>query len=203
VLDDLGDKIVAGLAGCVEGARRDLVEYRQALPHVVRRSSSRGLANWVHDAMWARAVDVFDEVAEVDLVDAGPVRDIFVGTAYHLRMKRHSARGAIRSYPTQAALRFIEQEDDLLTLVGIRTLNLCVGYEWDDQTREMGSGVMSLRDGSFDDVIWMHDLPLLGPAASGGTVAPLLPAGDSPTTPAIEIHTREAERHGGAGGETP
>lgn len=66
------------------------------------------------------------------------------------------------------------------------TVNISVGYEWDQVTRSMGNAVISLRDGSFDDVIWITDLPI-APAASGSTVTPILPKGDSPPSPMIEV----------------
>ena len=100
-------------------------------------------------------------------------------------MKRHSARGAIRAYPTQTMLRFLGQDDDLLTLIGIRTVTLCVGYEWDELTRTMGSPVMSLRDGSFEDVVWMTDLPTSNTSAA--SVTPMTPTPEGPSTPTIEM----------------
>ncbi|GEP32731.1 hypothetical protein NSZ01_04990 [Nocardioides szechwanensis] len=205
VLDDLGDKVVHGFSSIVAGSRADLAEYRAALPHAVARASGRGLASWVHDAMWARAVDVFDDITEVQLHESGPTRDIYVGLTYHLRLKRHSPTGAIRSYPTQSALDFITQEPDLFTLLGIRQLNLCVGYEWDAATREIGGAVMSLRDGSFDEVIWMIDLPA-APATGTGTVAPITPTTpdiDGPSTPIIAVPRLDAADDTKQGNDTP
>lgn len=104
---------------------------------------------------------------------------------FHIRLKRHSPGGAIRSYPTQSALDFITQSPDLFTGIGVTTVKLCLGYEWDGVERRIGSPVMSLRDGSFDTSIWMVDLPRRG--SGGGTVTPIMPSGDGPPAPVIEL----------------
>ena len=186
VLASLGDKVVAGLSTAVASARQDLADYRAAFPHIVADHSGRGLANWIHDRMWAHATVALDGINNLAWVDSGPSRDIYVGMDYHIRLKRHSSTGAIRNYPTATALDFVAQEPDLLTLLGITTLNVSVGYEWDDLTRSMGNAVISLRDGSFDDVIWMSDLPA-APAAGGVIVTPIVPTGDGPAAPIIEV----------------
>lgn len=186
VLAALGDKIVAGLGRAVAGARQDLAEYRAARPDFVADHSCRGLANWIHDRMWAHAVGALDGIPNLSCVDSGPSRDIYVGMEFHIRLKRHSPTGAIRNYPTATALAFITQEPDLLTLLGIRTLNICVGYEWDDLLRSMGAAVISLRDGSFDEVIWMTNLPEES-VAGDGIVTPIVPTGDGPAAPVIDV----------------
>jgi hypothetical protein len=189
VLENLGDKVVDGLGTAITGARDDLAEYRAAVPHFVADHSSRGLAGWIHDRMWARAIGLLEDVDDISFVDSEPTREIYVRADYRIRMKRHSRTGAIRSYPTQGALAFINQEPDLLSLLGITTLNITVGYEWDDLTRSMGDPVMSLRDGSFDDVIWMVGLPFTADGGTG-TIAPIVPTvpdGTGPATPSIDV----------------
>jgi len=196
VIEALGDKVVAALTAAILGARADLAEYRRAMPHFVADHSSRGLANWIHDRIWARIVTELDDVDGVSFVDSGPLRELYVNADFRLRFKRHSPTGAIRSYPTVGALDFITQEPDLLTLIGIRTLNLTAGYEWDDLARVMGDPVLSLRDGSFDEVIWMSTLPVAGGAA-GGTISPIKPTTDGPTPPVIEAPRYDSEEHEG------
>lgn len=176
---------MAALSAAVLGAREDLGEYRRVTPHFVADHSPRGLANWIHDRIWARGVAELDGVEHVSFVDAGPTREIFVRADFRFRIKRHSLTGAIRSYPTQAALDFVTQETDLFSLLGIHTLNLTAGYEWDELARTMGDPVLSLRDGSFENVIWMTILPTVG-SAGGTNVAPITPVGDGPTTPVID-----------------
>lgn len=186
VIDALGDKVVEALFASIVGAKADLAEYRLSMPNIVADHSSRGLANWIHDRIWARVVAALDGVDHVSFVDSGPLREMYVRLDFKLRFKRHSPTGAIRSYPTEGALDFITQERDLLSLIGIRTLNLAAGYEWDELTRTMGEAVLTLRDGSFDDVIWMTTLPAVGGTA-GGTITPITPLRDGPTAPVIEV----------------
>jgi hypothetical protein len=198
VLAALGDKVVAGLSMAVASARQDLADYRAVLPHFVADHSGRGLANWIHDRLWAHATIALDGIHNLSCVDSGPSRDIYVGMDFHIRLKRHSSTGAIRSYPTATALDFITQEPDLLTLLGITTLNVSVGYEWDDLSRSVGDAVISLRDGSFDDVIWMVDLPSAS-AAGGAGVTPILPTGDGPAAPIIDVPRIDGQEQEGTG----
>lgn len=196
VLEALGDKITIGLGDVVLGARQDLAEFRTLMPAAAARASGRGLANFIHDAMWARAKAVFDDVEGVTFVEVEPTHDICIsidGDYYRLRLKRHTATGAIRSYPTPSAKDFITQDGpDLFRLMEITTLNLAVGYEWDADTLDMRGPVMSLHDGSFDNAIWMVDLPSSGNIA-GGTVEPIAPPTvDGPSTPSINIAADEA-----------
>lgn len=194
VADSLGDKFIHGFAAIVEGASADLAEYRLLMPHVVSRSTPRGLANWIHDSMRARARAEFDGLTEVSFEDGGPHFDVYVvatdQTLFRVRLKRHTGTGRITNYRTQSALDFITQPDDLLSLLGMRTVHLCVGYEWDATTRTMGAPVMTLRDGSFEQAVWMIDLPT-APLAGTGTVVnpttPIVPTTEGPSLPTIEI----------------
>lgn len=199
VLASLGDKTIEALSGAVVGAWEDLAAYRAALPDFAAEQNSSGLAHWIHNRMWARATAALDGVDGVSFVDSGSTREIYIRADFRIRLKRHSLTGAIRSYPTATALDFISQEPDLLTLLGITTLNVCVGYEWDEFTRSMGDAVISLRDGSFDEVIWMVDLPT---ASSGGgaIVSPIVPSGDGPEAPVVEVQRGDGEHREGASG---
>ncbi|WUJ72303.1 hypothetical protein OG809_03345 [Kribbella soli] len=181
VLDGLGDKVVGGLSNAVVAASADLAEYRQIAPRFVSRHNERGLANWIHDMMWSHVLRELDGIPNVSFVDKEQWRDIYVGLAYRIRVKRHSPSGAIRSYPTQEALSFVSQQPDLFS-GGLASVNLAAGYEWDAETRTMRGPVMSLRDGSFDDVIWIIDLP--ASAGGGGMLKPIFPTG-GPKRPTI------------------
>lgn len=72
------------------------------------------------------------------------------------------------------------------TLEGLERVHLCAGYQWDRETRSMGSAVLSLRDGQ-DNVIWLEELapPAEGSTARGTTMPPL------PTPPLPSIDTGE------------
>lgn len=194
VSEELGDKIVHGFSNIVVGAAVDLAEYRRLLPAAVSRASRRGLANWIHDAMRARARAEFDGLSAVTFIEHEPHFDAYIvspeQTIFRIRFKRHSATGRIANVRTQGALDFVTQPDDLLSLLGMKSVHLCVGYEWDAGSRSMGAPVMSLRDGSFEDVVWMIDLPAVTAAGVGTVIAPvtpIVPTIEGPALPIIEV----------------
>lgn len=195
VASDLGDKVMAGLSAIVHAAMQDLENLRDTQPSFVSRLSSRGLANVIHDMMRSHARTVFDEISGVTLTDKDQYFQIQTtapdGTIYRIRVKRHRAAGGISAYPTQAALDFHSQPNDLLSILGIGTVHLCSGYEWDYNTKTIVGPVLSLRDGLHGDVVWMIDLPK--PADGGsGTVTPIVPPKDGPSLPAIKITQGDA-----------
>lgn len=151
VLDDLGDKVVAALVSATRSTRDDLAEYRAAHPAWVADHSDRGLANWIHDRLWAHLRRSLDDVHRVTLSEQGATREITVGVKYRARVKRHSVGDRIRSYPTKAALAFWAQSD---TLEGLEEVRLGFGYRWDPDERIVGSTVISLRDGLDKEAIW-------------------------------------------------
>lgn len=206
VLVAMGDKVVAALRVAVDGAKDDLATYRAQQPRWVAEHSNRGLANWIHDRMWAILKAELDGVDGIRLVDTEPVREIRVRDLC-IRLKRHSRTGAIRSFPTASAKAFVAQDggaDDLLGLLiepwselpyG-QTLNLTAGYEWEDATRSMGAPVLSLRDGSFEDPIWVIDLPPAADDTGGGSIAPITPEVDGPSAPVIEVRDTDDDAKG-------
>jgi hypothetical protein len=200
VLDDLGDKVATGLALMVARTRADLVLYRATFPGWVADSTDRGLLNWCHDRAWAHAVTIFDGAPEVSFLDQPPTRELFVGTRYRLRVKKHDIDGAISTFLTQGALDFLEQEPEVLD--GFEEIRLIAGYRWDPELREVGAAVLSLRDG-HDRVIWMHELD----EPAGGAIAtttPILPT-TGPRPPRIALpgdtDTDTDREQGGTGGQ--
>lgn len=197
VFDALGDKVIAALTGAVQGCRADLQAYRSRDPGEVADMSERGLASWLHDRMWAHCARELDG-SHAQLTDSGGKREVLVRSAYRIRLKRHSPSGAIRAYPTSGALEFITQDQDLLDQLGRPIVNLTAGYVWDRAERTVGDAVISLRDGSFKDVIWMTTLP-----DSGATVVPtipLFPTTGLPSAPLIEIRRAEVDDREGIRG---
>ena len=151
VLSDLGDKVVIALVGATKSTRDDLAAYRETHPGWVADHSDRGLANWIHDRLWAHLRRSLDDVDLVALSEQGSTREITIGVRYRARVKRHSLADRIRSYPTKAALAFWAQSD---TLEGLEEVRLGFGYRWDPEDRRMGSAVISLRDGLDKEAIW-------------------------------------------------
>lgn len=108
------------------------------------------------------------------------------GSASAARATRPSCQRCQQPAQGNAActLAFISQEPDLF---GIATLNLTVGYEWDEIGQQMGDPVISLRDGSFEEAHWVVTLPTSAGAGSG-SIAPIKPTDDAPSTPMIDVH---------------
>jgi hypothetical protein len=180
VLEDLGDKVVEGLALMVAQTREDLRVYRTTFPEWVADSTDRGLLNWCHDRLWFHAVRLLGDLEHVTLVDHLPLREIGVGVRYRLRVKKHDIEGGVSTYPTQGALDFLVQDPPALE--GLEQVRLITGYRWLTEERQLGGAVISLRDGK-DEVVWMHDLDE-PPAASVVTTVPILPP-DGPRPPEI------------------
>ncbi|MEV4119482.1 hypothetical protein [Micromonospora sp. NPDC049645] len=195
VFDDLGDKVLNAISAAVALTKVDLARYRQAEPGWVASQSIRGLANWIHDRLWFHLTDKLDNVPGVTLVDEEPIRELWVGTKYRLRAKRHREDdGHVSTYPTQAALDFLSQVQPALE--GLERVHLITGYEWNSDSREMGAAVISLRDGK-ENVIWYEKLS--PSAAAGSTTRFPVPSQPGPTPPVIEVEgAAERESLGGA-----
>lgn len=182
VIEGLGDKVIAGLSGAVGKAANDLKAYREFRPDWVADHSERGLANWIHDRLWRHLLAELDELPGVKLVDEEPIREIFVGVRYRLRVKRHREDGAVSTYLTPLALEFFAQGQ--LALEGLEEIKLIAGYEWDPDTRMIGGAVISMRDGR-DNLMWIERLQPPATGAVGLTPTPV----PGPTPPKIDVAT--------------
>ncbi|MFF0244229.1 hypothetical protein [Streptosporangium sandarakinum] len=189
VLDELGDKVVEAFSRAVARTRDDLSTYRAWRPSWVARHGERGLGNWIHDFMWFHLTDLLDGIPEVHCIDSGSTREIMVGIKYRLRAKRHGPDGQVTTYPTQTAIEFMLQgvQD---TFPGLEEVRLIVGYVWDQESREIGQPVLSLRDGQ-EVLIWRELLPDLGTGYESATVTSLPTV--EPPAPVVEfISDRDA-----------
>jgi hypothetical protein len=189
VLDDLGSKVTDGFVQAVLSISEDLGQYRVLCPDFVARHSDRGLANWIHDMLWYHLTRLLYEVPEVSFVDKGPTRELYVGTRYRLRAKRHSEDGAVSGYDTQTALEFWLQDQ---ALPGLEQVKLIVGYVWLEESNSIGEPVLSLRDGK-DKVVWQV---LLRADSTGATVPTPFPARPGPGAPSIDTSRITADRTG-------
>jgi hypothetical protein len=180
-LDQLGDKVVEVLSTSVAASREDLTEYREFRPIWVQQHSPRGLANWISDRLWAHVCTGLDDVDEVEAFQKGVIREIVLGTKLRLRIKRHHLDGAVSTYPTQMALEFMNQP--MGQLPGMETTHLIFGYEWDRDLAEIGSALLSLRDGQ-DNVIWKIALP---ETAATIALASNTPDTEVPSAPRIRV----------------
>jgi hypothetical protein len=179
ILAALGDKVVAALGTSAQLARADLLDYRRHRPAWVAAHSERGLANWLHDRQWDHLVALLADVAGISVVDKEPIRDVYVGIRYRMRIKRHQWDGRVSTYPTQAALDFMIQPS---TLDGLDEVHLIGGYYWDKELRDVTGAVLSLRDG-VDHQIWAIELPFPGEQPPGTTGVPVSP---TPVPPVID-----------------
>ena len=186
VLETLGDKVVEALSRSAFLAKDDLLEYRRSHPVWAATASERGLAGWLHDRQWDHLLTLLHGVPGVSFVDKEPVRDIWVGINYQMRIKRHQGNGKVSTYPTQGALDFLAQPPRQPTLEGLEEVHLIAGYRWDKELRDIAGAVLSLRDGKKKK--WMIDLP--DPGASAVGISPL-PVSPTPPAPVIETTPKE------------
>jgi hypothetical protein len=189
VTAELGDKVMATFGVVVAQTRLDLTVYRRTFPMWASEHTDRGLLSWCHDRAWAHLTRLLDGVSEVSFVDQPPTREMYVGLRYRLRWKKHDLDDRLTTYPTQTAIEFLEQDPP--TFEGLEEVRLVAGYRWDPATRQIGSGVLSLRDGN-EKVIWSH--VLAEPDASSVTEAtPILPS-SGPAAPQIFVPRLDQDR---------
>lgn len=183
VLDDLGDKVVEAISRSVSRSRGDLADYRTWRPDFVAQQSKRGLANWLHDRLWFHLTVLLEGVPNVFLVDDGPTREVTVGLSYRMRVKRHQPDGAVSTYPTQTALEFLDQPNQQLVLASMEEHHLIAGYEWLNDSYEIGVPVLTMRDGR-DNILWQIELPEFGDEA---TASPIQRPATGPPKLIIEV----------------
>lgn len=154
VVNALGQAPLDAIGKAVGLTRTDLNTYRSSLPAIAARHSQRGMLNWVHDQFFAHVRAQFEtHVDATSVLDREPTRDIFVGETFRLRFKKHSDDDMVSSYPTDGFLGFVSQDDPQL----IQEVRLIGGYRWDPETREIGTAVLSARDGKHK-VLWVVEL---------------------------------------------
>ncbi|MFG3147208.1 hypothetical protein [Streptomyces sp. NPDC048243] len=185
VLSGLGPKVTHSLVRAVDLAAGDLQTYRETYPSWVAQHSERGLANWIHDRLWAHLIAELDGHPGVTLTDGEPTRELTVGISYRLRVKRHRDDGQVSSYATQTALEFFAQGPQE-AFPGFEEVRLTAGYEWDPDARKIGEAVLSLRDGQ-EKVVWLVPLRSAGEPPATGTVQPVQPTTPTPQLPSIDV----------------
>lgn len=183
IIDALGDKVVSGIVKAVADSRADLATYRKAFPSWVVDASQVGLANWINDRVWAHLETEIDGLPDTHVFKSGSTRELFVGTEFRIRVKRHGVSGKIESYPTQTAIEFYDSEA-LDQIPGLDELCLTAGYIWSKDDRQLGAAVIALSRELGVNPRWVVTLPgqddvplqLRGPDAGG------------PTSPSIETN---------------
>ncbi len=191
VLAELGDDFVRAFVDAVDGARDDHAALREWRPSWQASFTNRFLANFLHERIWDRLVRVIDGMSGVHIVDREPIREVKSGTKYSIRVKRHRPGDLISAYPTEAALAF--WSNDVLTLDGLESYSLALGYMWDADTRVAGEAVLSFRDGK-DNPIWAVQLRRDGGVATGFTWTPVAP--DLPEIDLSRVLREDEEENG-------
>lgn len=157
------------------------------------RHSQRGILNWVHDQFFAHVRAQFEaNVKSTSVLDREPTRDIFVGHNFRFRFKKHTSDDMVSSYPTDGFLAFALQDPPQL----VQEVRLIGGYRWDPETREIGTAVLSARDGK-SSVLWVVELAEA--AADDGVVhfQPQTPDASLPALPQI-VESVEIEKDAGS-----
>lgn len=174
-MNDLGDDFVQAFIGAVDGARDDFSEFRAWQPSWFAGFSGRFTANFLHERIWDRLVRSASGMEAIHIHDREPVRELRSGTTYLMRVKRHHPGDRISAYPTEASSAF--WSNSMVTLDGLESLSLALGYYWDADLRAVGDAILSFRDGK-DNPIWAIRLRGDTTTTSGFTweaVAPELP----------------------------
>ncbi|WP_245851189.1 hypothetical protein [Brachybacterium vulturis] len=151
VIDRLGDDFVEALVDAVDGAREDYADLKAWRPEWAPSYSSRFIANFAHERIWARLIREIDGAPGIHIRDEEPVREILSGTAFVTRVKRHHPGDRISAYPTTGSLA--HWSNRALTLEGLESISLAAGYYWDEETRDIGAPVLSLRE-EKDKPVW-------------------------------------------------
>jgi hypothetical protein len=177
----LGDKAKAAIAESVAAAREDLAAYREQAAGWVADHSERGLANWIHDRVWAHLMQRLDGETEISILDHEPTRVVRVGTKYRMRVKRHGLGDKVSTYPTQTALQFYMQGVQP-SFPEMDEVRLAAGYLWNSETRSISDAVISMRDG-LDNVVWSVVIDL-EPGTGAVAIRPM-PTG--PVPPVVDV----------------
>ncbi|MBB4686525.1 hypothetical protein [Amycolatopsis jiangsuensis] len=199
VVAELGDKVILGLARAARHGKREYSVYREEHPDWVAINTPRTIACLLHDWMWSEVDRQFADLDHIHLIDDNVKREILVQVSsaerlhYRVRLKRHHLDGRTSSYRTQNVIDF-ESQGATDSFPGFDECRLEAGYEWDRETRSMGPGVLTLRDGQ-DNVIWTYQLPDEPSGEAGGVVA--YPNVPGPTLPTVDV------ADGAAGGRQP
>jgi hypothetical protein len=177
VLDDLGSKVVSGIACSVAEARNDLQKYRSDHPGWMAANSEITIACWVHDRIWVHLQTAFDDNADVVLSSSDLVREMWFKTKYKFRFKRHDENDRVSAAATQTALDFFAQPPP--TLAGFEEVHLVAGYRWQPLGRTVGPALLSLPYGLDKPPTWTVELPEPDAGVLGFTLPTVTPS--SPT----------------------
>ena len=178
VLEDLGEPFIHALIDAVDGAREDYREFQAWHPDWFPSFFERFTASFLHERIWDRLTRATSQMEHISVYDREPTRQLWSGTHYLIRLKRHRSRDRISTYPTKAARELWSGQ---AALDGLESISLAVGYYWDSELREVGDTVVSYRSGT-DNPVWAIRLHKSTDAAADFTWKSI-----DPTLPEINI----------------
>ena len=192
VLKELGDSFVQAFVDAVDGARNDFAAFQKWQPSWFPGFTARFTASFLHERIWDRLIRDVDGTDGIHIVDREPVRELRSGTTYLIRIKRHHPGDRIAAYPTEAANAF--WSNHTLTLDGLESFSLALGYYWDADLRAVGDAILSFRDG-VDNPVWAIRLHRDKASTSGFSWTAIAP--DLPELDLSDV-LREAEEESGS-----
>lgn len=199
VVSELGDKVILGLARSAQHGKQQYRIYRDLHPDWLAINTQRTIACLLHDWMWSEVDRQFEDLEHISLIDNNVKREILVRVdsadrlLYRIRMKRHHLDGRTSSYRTQTVIDF-ETQGVTQSFPGFDECRLESGYEWDTETRSIGPGVLTLRNGQ-DTVLWTYQLPG-EPGGAAGPGGPIVyPTVPGPKPPTVDVDGVSADMH--------
>lgn len=150
VLDQLGLEKQAVIIDAVDQAREDLRVYRTTFPRWHVRFSQRYISNFLHERIWAVLVERFDGDDSTDVIDREPSR-LIRSDGIEMRVKRHSEQNIVSSYPTQTAIKWFGNQEELPELAAF---NISIGYQWIKDEEKVGPAVIACPKGLGKAVEW-------------------------------------------------
>lgn len=151
VLEELGPDFINAYIQSVDNARDDYKELREWNTDWVPGYAVRTVASFIHDRIWSHLLQLTSEFKHVSVIDNDPTREVYVGTKYKIRIKRHSEKDKIANAATKSTQQF--WSPGTLTLDGMEEIRLALGYVWDPELREIQEPVLSFRI-AVDDPLW-------------------------------------------------
>ncbi len=110
------------------------------------------------------------------------------GRTYTLRIKRHDSDDLVSSYPTPSDVAFWAAGS--AKFEGMEEVSLAAGYRWDHELREIGSAVISYREGKTNP-IWAVEVGAAATDVKPFSVRPILP-----TLPDVDLRDASSSDSG-------
>ncbi|MCI6584235.1 MAG: hypothetical protein SPK50_04240 [Mobiluncus porci] len=151
VREKLGEEFISRFVESVEGATADFKAFKKWHPDWAVSFSSRFIANFLHERIWARLKENASNLDSFEFVDKEPIREVHLGTELIMRIKRHDSNDRISSYPTRGAQEF--WNIDFFTIPGLESFSLALGYHWDKDLREPQDALLTLYR-KLNEPIW-------------------------------------------------